>query len=231
MWLRSNGNARALRQTRELPKIPKRILPTLLTIFVNLISCTVMMIRNYLQSQNQAKAIQKSKLLMHWIEPFKATRNPKPEPETRSQSEIGTLKGSLKGTLKGTLERKSEVSPSVCRCASTASRRSWHGWTYGLLGGSGVVISGVIGVPLRVRGDISPLIWVISIVTLLITLLITTHEPLSSRQVPASWQRGHAGGPREASLKGPTLCKSAIGALIILQRAPLRDPVKGTIRV
>ena len=40
-----------------------------------------------------------------------------------------------------------------------------------LLGGSWVVISGVI----------SPLIWVISIVTLLITLVITTHEPPSSR--------------------------------------------------
>ena len=39
-----------------------------------------------------------------------------------------------------------------------------------LLGGSGVVISGVI----------SPLIRVISIVTLVITLLITTHEPPSS---------------------------------------------------
>ena len=38
-----------------------------------------------------------------------------------------------------------------------------------LLGGSGVVISRVI----------SPLIWVISIVTLLISLLITTHEPPS----------------------------------------------------
>ena len=37
------------------------------------------------------------------------------------------------------------------------------------LGGSGVVISSVI----------SPLIWVISIVTLLITLLVTTHEPPS----------------------------------------------------
>ena len=42
----------------------------------------------------------------------------------------------------------------------------------GLLGGSGVVISGVI----------SPLIWLISIVTLLITLLITTHEPPSRDQ-------------------------------------------------
>ena len=38
-----------------------------------------------------------------------------------------------------------------------------------LLGGSWVVISGVIG----------PLIWVISIVTRLINLLITTHEPPS----------------------------------------------------
>ena len=38
-----------------------------------------------------------------------------------------------------------------------------------LLGGSWVVISGVI----------SPLIWVISIVTLRIALLITTHEPPS----------------------------------------------------
>ena len=39
----------------------------------------------------------------------------------------------------------------------------------GLLGGSGVVISRAI----------SPLIWVISIVTLLITLLITSREPPS----------------------------------------------------
>ena len=39
-----------------------------------------------------------------------------------------------------------------------------------VLGGSGVVISRVI----------SPLIWVISIVTLLKTPLITTHEPPSS---------------------------------------------------
>ena len=42
-----------------------------------------------------------------------------------------------------------------------------------LLGGSWAVRSGVI----------SPLTWVISIVTLLITLLITTHEP-PSRRVP-----------------------------------------------
>ena len=42
-----------------------------------------------------------------------------------------------------------------------------------LLGGSGVVIS-------RVR---SALTWVISIVTLLITLLITAHEPRSTLRV------------------------------------------------
>ena len=41
----------------------------------------------------------------------------------------------------------------------------------GLLGGSWAVISMVI----------SPLIWVITIVTLLITPLITTHEPPSGR--------------------------------------------------
>ena len=39
-----------------------------------------------------------------------------------------------------------------------------------LLGGSWVVISGVV----------SPLIWVISVVTLLIIPLITTHEPPSN---------------------------------------------------
>ena len=44
-----------------------------------------------------------------------------------------------------------------------------------LLGGSGVVISGVR----------SPLIWVITMVTLLITLLITTPEP-PSRRTPIS---------------------------------------------
>ena len=41
-----------------------------------------------------------------------------------------------------------------------------------LLGGSWVVISGVI----------SPLVWVVNTVTLLITPLITTHEPPSSRK-------------------------------------------------
>ena len=42
-----------------------------------------------------------------------------------------------------------------------------------ILGGSWVVISGVI----------SPLIWVINIVTLLITPLITAHEPPSRAPV------------------------------------------------
>ena len=52
-----------------------------------------------------------------------------------------------------------------------------------LLGGSWVVISGVISPLSRVisivRGLITPLIRVISIVRGLITPLITTHEPLS----------------------------------------------------
>ena len=50
-----------------------------------------------------------------------------------------------------------------------------------ILGGSWVGISGVI----------SPLIWVMSIVTLLISLLITTHEPPSSRvfQAPRAYGR------------------------------------------
>ena len=51
-----------------------------------------------------------------------------------------------------------------CRC------RAFRLYCLGLLGGSWVLISGVV----------SPLIWVISIVTLLITLIITTHEPPSS---------------------------------------------------
>ena len=42
------------------------------------------------------------------------------------------------------------------------------------LGGSWVVISGVV----------NPLIWVITIVTLLVTPLITTHEPPSSGRLP-----------------------------------------------
>ena len=46
-----------------------------------------------------------------------------------------------------------------------------------VLGGSWVVISRVI----------SPLIWVISIVILLITILITTHEPLSTFGVFGIW--------------------------------------------
>ena len=39
--------------------------------------------------------------------------------------------------------------------------------TFAILEGSGVVISGVV----------SPLIWVVSVVTPIITLLITTREP------------------------------------------------------
>ena len=49
---------------------------------------------------------------------------------------------------------------------------------YALLGGSWVVISRVI----------SPLIWLITIVTLLITPLLTTHEPPSRR--PEVWSFG-----------------------------------------
>ena len=67
--------------------------------------------------------------------------------------------------------------------AQKASRLAEHG---SLLGGSGVVISMVI----------SPLIWVIAIVTLLITPLKTTHEPPStgsrdseSRKAEAQTQR------------------------------------------
>ena len=47
-------------------------------------------------------------------------------------------------------------------------------------GGSWVVISGVI----------SPLIWHITIVTLLVTPLITTHEPPSSPSQNGQWSRG-----------------------------------------
>ena len=43
----------------------------------------------------------------------------------------------------------------------------WAHGPLGVLGGSWVVVSGVI----------SPLTWAVSIVILLITLLITTHEP------------------------------------------------------
>ena len=50
-----------------------------------------------------------------------------------------------------------------------SERSSYSNCTQNLLGGSGVVMSRVL----------SPLIWVISIVTLLITRLITTQEPPS----------------------------------------------------
>ena len=51
-----------------------------------------------------------------------------------------------------------------------STRRHGQDTKGSLLGGSGVVISRVI----------NPLIWVVSIVTLLVTLLITTHEPPST---------------------------------------------------
>ena len=53
----------------------------------------------------------------------------------------------------------------------------------GLLGGSWVVISGVL----------SRLIWVITIATLLITPLITTHEPPSRAEKGAYWGLGFQG--------------------------------------
>ena len=56
-------------------------------------------------------------------------------------------------------------------CGASYCKHSPMDSSYKLLGGSWVVISGII----------SPLIWVRSIVTLLITPLITTHEPPSSR--------------------------------------------------
>ena len=52
-------------------------------------------------------------------------------------------------------------------------------WSEGLLGGSWVVISGII----------SPLIWVIAFAALLITPLITTHES-PSRSSFRQWARG-----------------------------------------
>ena len=59
---------------------------------------------------------------------------------------------------------------AVFRLRSYRDHGRWRWLCKVLLGGSWVVISRVI----------SPLIWVISIVTLLITLLITTHEPPST---------------------------------------------------
>ena len=75
------------------------------------------------------------------------------------------------------------------------SQGRWHGSIFSrclgcfyivdpLLGGSWVVISGVM----------SPPIWVISIVTLLIALLITTHDPQSS--VADAGAAGAASGRR-----------------------------------
>ena len=56
----------------------------------------------------------------------------------------------------------------VQNCRADIGVFCWSGFR-ALLGGSWVVRSGVI----------SPLIWLISIATLLVTLLITTHEPPS----------------------------------------------------
>ena len=55
------------------------------------------------------------------------------------------------------------------KCSAVGVRRNGHADPL-LLGGSWVVISGVL----------SPLIWVIIIATLLITPLITAHEPPSN---------------------------------------------------
>ena len=63
-----------------------------------------------------------------------------------------------------------------------------------VFGGSGVVISGVI----------SPLIWVISIATLLITLLMTTHEPPSTpHHVGKSLSRQNQAEPSRTLRKMP----------------------------
>ena len=45
-----------------------------------------------------------------------------------------------------------------------------------------------------ISGDISPLIWVIIIVTLLITPLITAHEPPSTALAGDSGSLGHRSG-------------------------------------
>ena len=66
-----------------------------------------------------------------------------------------------------------------------------------LLGGSWVVISGVI----------SPLIWVISIVTLLITPLMTTHEPPSIINLAAQ--------PRKLNLSRFCSCDAAMWERVV----------------
>ena len=45
--------------------------------------------------------------------------------------------------------------------------------------GYGIPLKGSIGLLVVISGVLSPLIWVITIVTLLITPLITTHDPPS----------------------------------------------------
>ena len=88
-----------------------------------------------------------------------------------------------------------------------------------ILGGSWVVISGVI----------RPLIWVLSIVTLPITLLITTHEPPSSgkptTQIPAYSHLVRWASPRKASAlqqeylgSSPTWGPSAVPKTVCLQQ-------------
>ena len=57
--------------------------------------------------------------------------------------------------------------PAAAAAALLAAWRILDGKKAGLLGGSSVVINGVISI----------LIWALTIVTLLITPLLTTHEP------------------------------------------------------
>ena len=78
-----------------------------------------------------------------------------------------------------------------------------------LLGGSWVVISGVI----------SPLIWVIIIVTLLITPLITTHEPPSK-------VHGSTPGALEASVWDRILCRYQTTMLCLWPSAALHCHLK-----
>ena len=72
-----------------------------------------------------------------------------------------------------------------------------NSWASTVLGGSWVVIGGVI----------SPLIWVISIVTLHITLLIATHEPPSRfKMVPEHTQKLLVRRRRWTAPRSRTLC-------------------------
>ena len=85
---------------------------------------------------------------------------------------IDPFKGTLKGTLIATHEPPSNLKSETLLWSSADLRLTKVKYVRSqtiVLGGSWVVISGAI----------SPLIWVISIVNPLITLLITTHEPPS----------------------------------------------------